>query len=155
MCRATHKHERFSHQRPSSPGIGNVSDHPDYWIQGCVLSMPTRAVSALAATTAVRPPLRPHVESSSGNGFVLFSSLLTSSKRLNRILAVLSGPCSLEDTQPYELLLHDPLAKISPHFCRFEPMRPCRCAVFQKDHGSVQNLRLDWESTKGDSSLCN
>jgi len=152
---ANHKHERFSHQQPSFPGIGNVSDRPQRWIQGCISRNSTRAVPALPATAAVRPPLSPHVESSSGNGFVLFSSLLSSPKRLNRILPVPSGPCRHEDTQPYELVVHDPLAKISPHFYQSEPMRSCCRAGFQKDRRNIGVSRHDWESRKDARSLCN
>jgi hypothetical protein len=150
-----HEHERFSHQQPSFPGIGIVSDRPQCWIQGCISRMSTGAVPALPATAAVRPRLSPHVESSSGNGFVLFSSLLSSPKRLNRIQPVPCGPCRHEDTQPYESVMHDPLAKISPHFYRSEPMKSCCCAGFQKDHGNVEVSRHDWESRKGVRSLCN
>lgn len=46
---------------------------------------------------------------------------------------MLSGPCRHKDIQPYESVVHDPLAKISPHFYRSEPIRARRCAGLEKD----------------------
>lgn len=62
---------------------------------------------------------------------------------------MLSGPGRHVAIQPYESLVHDPLAKISPHFCWFRPMKVHRCIGFQKVDGSVGDAMRDWESAKG------
>ncbi|KAH6629253.1 hypothetical protein C7974DRAFT_394142 [Boeremia exigua] len=128
-----------------SPKIGNVSVHPECWIQGCIRRSRLKAVSGLAcgSSTVEDPPLSQVAVTTS------CSPLLSSYRILNRIVPVLSGPVRRGMLSPMSCFVHDPLAEISPHFYSVGPIGSRRFTGFEKDLRIVEESRHDWESIKG------